>query len=154
MSKSSLLHAALLLLPIAVAALPVRAELFTSLASSAGSASSASVSESIGSSSGSSSSDKKVAEGDYRVIEVAQAADRPQMLRLKLRAAEPASGHEFFLYLPDKALRNQPLVAGDLVQAHQRPYGFEFAHADTRQAFFLVLNDDWTRELESHVVAL
>ena len=61
---------------------------------------------------------------------------------------------EFVLELPRLALAEQPLAKGDLVQANQRPYGFEFARFDTQQAFFLVLTDDWQRELDSHPVTL
>jgi hypothetical protein len=34
------------------------------------------------------------------------------------------------------------------------PYGYEFAWADTRVAFFLVLAADWRRELEPRPVQL
>jgi len=130
------------------------AESFTSSASSAGSASSGSVSESIKGSSGSSNRDKQVADGQYRVIEVVELPDRPTMTRLKLRTTEPGADSEFFLDLPCQAVGDRPLGAGDLVQARQRPYGFEFARDDTREAFFLVLTDDWHRELDPHVVTL
>jgi hypothetical protein len=33
-------------------------------------------------------------------------------------------------------------------------YGYEFAHADTKQPFFLALQDDWYRELRSQKVAI
>lgn len=154
MLKSSLLRAACLSLLAAGAALPGHAESFASSASSAGSASSASISDSIGNSSGSSSRDKQVKQGQYRVMEVAQAPDRAETVRLTLRATEPGPVREFVLYLPRQAMDRRPLDAGQLVQVSERPYGFEFAHADNRQAFFLVLNDDWHRELDSHVVAL
>lgn len=134
--------------------LPAHAELFTSSASSAGSASSASLSDSIGDSSGSSSEKKKVAEGQYRVMEVAQAPDRPETTRLTLRATEPGRSHQFTLYLPDRAQQARPLRIGDLVKTQQRPYGFEFAHVDTGRAFFLVLTDDWQQDLDSKVVTL
>lgn len=154
-TSSPLLRAALVLL-MAAAALPGRADSVASSASSAGSASSASVSDSIGDSSRSSSRDRQVAEGRYRVLEAAQAPGRPGTTRLTLRMDDPVTGPvpEFFLYVPDRALGVRPVAAGDLVMASRRPYGFEFAHADTRRAFFLALHDDWAREMGSHAVTL
>ena len=148
------LRAACLALMCATAVPPCLAESFASSASSAGSASSGSVSDSIKGSSNSSNRDKQVGEGQYRVIEVAELPDKPAMTRLKLRATEPGATSEFFLDLPRQALGDRPLGAGDLVQARQRPYGFEFARDDTREPFFLVLTDDCHRELDPHVVTL
>ena len=138
-----------------LATAPAWADSFASSASSAGSASSGSVSDSIEGSSDSSSGDKDVAEGDYRIIEVAEAADRPGLLRVKLQATAPDARHrEFVLRLPQQALARGGLQAGDRVSARHRPYGLEFARADNRQAFFLVLADDWQRELPSRPVTL
>lgn len=134
---------------------PCLADSLASSASSAGSASSGSLSESINGSSKSSSGETKVAAGDYRVVAVAELADRPGMLRLKLQAtAQPGEAGELWLTLPRQALAQRALAAGDVVSARQRPYGVEFARADTREAFFLVLADDWHRELDPHPVAL
>lgn len=132
----------------------VHAESLASSASSAGSASSASVSDSIGDSSDSSSRDRKVAAGEYRVVAVAPSPGRAQTLRLNLEPTEPGPARAFVLHVPERALAGQPLVVGDRVRASERPYGFEFARAATREAFFLVLHDDWARDMDSHVVAL
>ncbi len=133
--------------------LPAHADSFTSSASSAGSASSGSVSDSIsGSSKSSSGDDKKVAAGQYRVIEVAEAPGKPGAARLTLRAAGDGASGEFFLVLPKATLAERALPAGALVQVSERPYGYEFAFADTRQAFFLALHDAWQRELGSHAI--
>jgi hypothetical protein len=40
------------------------------------------------------------------------------------------------------------------VHVNQRVYGYEFAYADTRQSFFLALQDDWYRELGSRQVTI
>ncbi len=154
MSRLLSLRAACLSVLLAGAVLPCLADSFASSASSAGSASSGSVSDSIKGSSRSSTGDKQVTEGQYRVMEVAEVPGRPAMTRLKLRATEQGPAREFFLELPRQALGDRPLGTGDLVQALERPYGFEFARDATREAFFLVLADDWHRELGSHVVAL
>jgi len=129
-------------------ALPAHAESFASSASSAGSASSGSISDSLGSSSNSSKNDKKVAAGQYRVIDVAEAPGKPGATRLKLQG----QGNEFFLTVPKAALADRALPTGALVQVSERPYGYEFAYADTRQAFFLALDDAWQRELRSHAI--
>jgi hypothetical protein len=142
----------------AVTATASWAESFASSASSAGSASLGSLSDSVGGSSKSSSGETKVADGDYRVVQIAEVADRPGMLRLKLQAtAQPGEQGELWLTLPRQALAQRSLAAGDIVQARQRPYGVEFARADGangREAFFLVLADDWRRELDPQPVKL
>jgi hypothetical protein len=151
------LLAPLALLALALATTPSRADSVASSASSAGSASLGSLSTSIGESSDASSGKREVADGDYRVIEVADLAERPAMLRLTLRAAQPrpAGLAEFRLDLPREALARRGLAVGDLVQARQRPYGLEFAYAQpAREAFFLVLADDWHRELDPRAVQL
>lgn len=130
------------------AATAAQADSFVSSAAGAGSASSDSLSNSLHQSSGSSSGGERRAEGRYRVTEVAQAA-QPGKLRLTLAraGAEPVE-----LTLPQQALTARAVNVGDEVQATPQPYGIAFAHADTGQAFFLVLEDDWHRELAARVV--
>lgn len=131
------------------------AESFASSASSAGSASSGSVSDSLEGSSDSSSPDRKVAEGEYRVAAVAPVDGRPGAVRLTLQPTQARAGAgEFFLTLPQQALGPQGLAEGAIVSARQRPYGLEFARAQTREAFFLVLHDEWHRELDPRLVTL
>jgi hypothetical protein len=43
---------------------------------------------------------------------------------------------------------------GEDVVARARPYGVEFGRADSGEAFFLVLHDEWHRELPSRPVTL
>ena len=153
MSVASIRFTAALLLGL-IATFACRADSFTSSASSAGSASVGSSSDSIHGSSNSSSGDKKVADGDYRVIEVAALPKQPGMLRLRLQADADADAHgAFLLDLPQKALGAQGMVAGDLVSVRNRSFGLAFARAPQREAFFLVLNDDWRGELDAHPVA-
>jgi hypothetical protein len=135
---------------------PCRADSLASSASSAGSASVGSLSESIrGSSNSSTRNTAQVTEGDYRIVEMAELADRPGMLRLKLQTtASPGEGGEFFLDLPQRAMAQRSLAPRDIVSVRHRPYGLEFAYADTREAFFLVLADDWKRGLDAHAVTL
>ncbi len=138
----------------AACTVPAQADSFTSSASSAGSASSASISDSVSSSSNSSSDDDKVAAGQYRVINIAQAPNKPDTTRLTLRAADAAQGRSFQLDVPNRALAARTVNAGDVVQVNQRVYGYEFAYADTQRPFFLALQDEWYRELGSRKVTI
>ena len=140
-----------------VAAMPALA------GSSAASSASESLTTSVGSLSGSvqKSSDSSggntaLIEGDYKIVAVAPVAERPGMLRMKLQALAPERGAdaEFFLYVPQAAVDEAQLAQGHVVSARQRPYGFEFSKLETRRAFFLVLTDDWYRELQTNAVVL
>jgi len=137
-----------------LATLPCHAESFaSSAASSASSASVGSLSDSLRSSSGAVT--EKVAAGDYRIIDVAE-ADRANTLRLKMQQVAHAGGEAAIIYLdvPGTALGDRTAAPGNVVGVRQRPYGYEFAWADTRVAFFLVLAADWQRELEPRPVPL
>ena len=130
-------------------------------ASSAASSASDSLSTSVGSVSNSfrgssESSDRpaRTADGDYRVTEVA-AADEAQPGMLKLTLAPAAGeGETFALVLPRQAVDAGGVAVGQVVRAQNRPYGVEFANAGTQRPFFLVLEDDWYRELGSNPVTL
>lgn len=116
-----------------------------------------SLSDSVKQTSDSSSKRSKVQAGDYKVMEVvAEAQERPGMARVKLQAVAPEAGPdgEFFLYLPRQAVDTGRLAVGGIVTASERPYGVEFASAVTKQAFFLVLEDAWHRELSTKQVVL
>jgi hypothetical protein len=96
-----------------------------------------------------------VAAGDYRIIDVAAVPERPGMTRVTLQARADASADgEFVLLLPQAALDQGRLAQGEIVTARARPYGLEFANGATQQAFFLVLDDDWYRELQTRPVVL
>lgn len=152
---ASFSRAAILAAAIAACALPVQAaSTAASSASSAGSASSGSVSDSIGASSNSSGGDKRVAAGQYRVIDIAAAPGKPDTVRMTLHAAAAGATGEFTLDVPNRALAQRALGKGELVQVNAREYGYEFAHADSKQAFFLALEDNWYRELGSRKVAI
>jgi hypothetical protein len=158
MANPSLRIAATAVLTAAITAAttaPCLAESFASSASSAGSSASGSVSDSVKGSSKSSSGETKVADGDYQVIEVTALADRPGMLQLTLQAtAHPGEQGALWLTLPRQALAQRMLAAGDVVSARARPYGVEFARADSKQAFFLLLAGAWANDIEPHAVTL
>ncbi|WP_332854469.1 hypothetical protein [Duganella sp. S19_KUP01_CR8] len=129
------------------------AESFASSASSAGSASSGSISDSLNGSSNSSSGDKrKVADGEYRIIQIAATPDRADRTRITMQANDPAQ--RIVLDLPQTTFDKQQLAVGDAMYAQNRVYGIEFGRGDTHQPFYLVLADEWYGELASRPVSL
>lgn len=120
-----------------------------SSASSAGSASVRGSSNSLTSSSGEEKKQAEVKDGDYRVAAVETVAERPGLLRLTLEAQGAAPSDAMRLDVPVRAFGEQPPVAGEVIQASHRPYGLQFARGADRQAFFLVLADNWNRELDA-----
>lgn len=148
-----------LALVLSAAYLPVQAaSTAASSASNSASSTASSASDSLGTSSTSSSPGNDVADGEYRVIDMAEATDRPGRVRLTLQgvaaAGKPGTGATFELYLPAATLEQAALTTGQQIRTRQRPYGIEFARADAREPFFLALHDTWHRELASHPVAL
>lgn len=150
MSESSRMILSVLL--GATMALPVLAASNLSSASSEGSSASVgSLSDSIQGSSNSASGNK-VAEGPYRVIDVALVPEGTGRTRVTLAAVQ--GEQTFTLVLPAGAAAQAQLVAGDIVQVRERGYGLQFARADAREPFFLVLDDARWRELQSRPVTL
>ena len=137
-------------------ALPALAAGSASSASSAGSSASfGSLSTSIETSSDASSKGGDVAQGDYRIIELAAAPARPGTLRLTLQAlAAPGAEGRLFLYVPQQTVAGAQLAVGERVNARERPYGLEFARGEPLQAFFLVVHDEGARELRTRPVTL
>lgn len=131
----------------ALLALPAHAEGSASSASSAGSASSGSVSTSLKGSSN--SVGDAVTDADYRITDVAAADGREGFVRV---AMQSDARQELVLELPAAVFTPQRLAVGDTIRAERRVYGVEFARGDTRQAFFLVLADDWHEELAPRLV--
>ncbi|WIV96802.1 MULTISPECIES: hypothetical protein [Roseateles] len=120
-----------------------------------------SLSTSVQQSSASSTGDKRVAAGEYRLIELAAAPGRPGQLRLTLQAKAESAGaaaetpaDTFHLFLPQAALNAARLQPGDSIQARAKPYGLEFVEVRSQQAFFLVLEDEIYRELPSRPLSL
>jgi hypothetical protein len=95
-----------------------------------------------------SSSKTVVGQGTYEVVEVAQAEGQEHDVTLQAVPGQGASGR-ITLRLGPAAVADGALAPGRQVTARERPYGWEFARADTRAPFFLLLADDWFRELHS-----
>jgi hypothetical protein len=150
--KQCLVQAGLVAI-IALCTAPALAESLASSASTTASLAGSSASTSLETSSDSSSRGKTAAAGDYRIEAVTVAADRPGMVRLALQpVTEDGKRSAFVLVVPQRTATEERLARGDTVSVRERAYGFEFARADTRQAFYLVLADDWLRELDARPV--
>ena len=154
MTFTTLTRALALALAAAACTLPAHADSVASSASSAGSASSGSISDSIGGSSNSSKGDRRVAAGQYRVIDIAQAPAKAGTTRVTLRAVAGGPATEFWVDVPDRALAERRVDKGAVVQVNERVYGYEFAYGDTNKPFFLALQDAWYRELSSRKVTI
>jgi hypothetical protein len=140
---------------LGAAALPALAgSLGTS--SAAGGSSASSAASSASDSSSASSKAATTAEGPYRIIDVAELPGQPGQLRLRLQALvdTPGNESELLLVLPQQTVADAGLARGQTLTARARPYGTEFARADGRPALFLLISDDWQRELLSNPVQL
>ena len=151
--QTPLVPVALLLAALAMPAMSASST--SSAASDSASSAASSGSDSLKKSSDSSTKTNTAAAGDYEVMAVTAAAERPGTLRMTLQAvADRSAEGEYFLYVPQQTVDRSQLAAGQIVTARARPYGLEFAKGDTGQAFFLVLSDDWTADLPSHALSL
>ncbi len=122
-------------------------------ASSAGSTSVKGSSDAISGSSDSSTGADDVAAGDYRLAAIESVADQAEWVNLKL---EPLAGAQqavdFKLKLPAATANREQLNAGDVIRVAHRPYGLEFTNDKTNAPFYLVLAEDWQRDMQSRVV--
>lgn len=138
-----------------LALLPAWAGSIAGSSAAGGSSASSAASQSSEASSDSSSRATRTAEGPYQVIDVAVLPERPGLVRLRLQAEGRAGRDgEVMLFVPQSTVARGGVEAGQTIHARQRPYGVEFAHAGKRGAFFLVLDDEWARELPSTPVTL
>ncbi len=154
--NTSTLAASVLLSLLALTAQPAVAASSTASSVSEGASSAASSgSKSSQSSSASSGNEKTASAGDYRIIDVAAVPDQSGMVRLRLQAAGAADSAELaFLVLPQRTFEKSGLSAGQMVTAREHVYGLEFADLKTNRAFYLVLTDEWYRELNSQSLVL
>lgn len=120
-----------------------------------------SLSTSVGSSSTSfqKSSDSSfglVAQGPYEVTDMVAMDDKPGFYRVALKAQQ-AGADDLWLILPREAAQKGQIKVGSIVLAQPREYGVAFAvHSDAGegQPFFLVLRDEWYRELDTRLVTM
>lgn len=129
----------------------------SSAASDSASSTVSSTSESLRGSSTSSSPGGRTAAGEFRVVHVALLDERPGRARLALEPVAGNASAPFTLELPQATVDAAGLAPGAVVAAAQQPYGVAFATARAgqhRTVFFLVLDDDWHRELSIRPVTL
>lgn len=156
-SLSKLASATLLVATVGSLSLPAVADSLATSAAAGGSSASSASSASSDKSSDSSSRTQQAAAGPYRIVDLAQLAERPGTLRMTMRAQSPVGDEarpDLVLYVPQDGIERSGLDVGQIVMARARPYGTEFAAADTRRAFFLLINDAWSRELVANPVTL
>lgn len=152
--------AVIALLLAGAVSLPAAADTFISFAASDSVAislgtSSASFGHSSDASSHHRRRDFRHAQGEYKLIDMAAAPDRPGMARLTLQATtDRGEDTELQLFLPQPVVERNRLATGQLVHAQQRPYGVAFAQGEPRQAFFLVIEDAQQRDLQTQAVTL
>jgi len=148
--------AALLSMLAGAALQPALAASSASSASSEGSsASSGSVSDSLGSSSDSSKTDKKVAAGDYRIVQVASGAAAGR-LRVTLEGLGEATARVELL-LPRATVEQAALAEGGHLTVREHGWGLALATGTAREGrapFFLVLHDAQQREFATTKITL
>ncbi|MFM1987702.1 MAG: hypothetical protein RJA99_659 [Pseudomonadota bacterium] len=139
----------------AAMAVPAWAGSLAGSSAAGGSSASSAASESVEGSSNSSARAVAAADGPYRVAELAPVPDRPDVLRLTLQPLAGATGDgPLRLVVPRQAVERGGVAEGGTVLAAQRAYGVAFANGVTRREFFLVIAEDWHRELRATPVAL
>lgn len=140
---------------LAAACVPAVAGSLVGSSAAGGSSASSAASDSVGTSSDSSTRAVANLDGPYRIVDVTPVPERPGTVRVTLRTLTASEQDATtLLYLPQQTFERAGLAPGGTITAQQRPYGVEFAHADTRRAFFLLLNDGVQRELRSNPVSL
>jgi hypothetical protein len=95
-----------------------------------------------------------VGQGDYRVTQVAQVAPEHPGGHAAGRARHGRQRRDRAAHARPRGVQLGDVTVGRVVSARERPYGYELARADTRTAFFLLLDDPWYRELQSVIVRL
>lgn len=94
-----------------------------------------------------------VAEGDYKVVAIAQAARQPGKTQLTLVPVTNKDTEPFNLLVTQADFKQSGVQTGQLVHAQQRPYGMTFAKADSKQPFALLLDPAWKNEIKPQLVS-
>jgi len=93
----------------------------------------------------------KIAEGDYKVVAVAQ-ANQPGKTQLTLVPLAAAT-EPFNLFVAQADVKRAGVEAGQIVHAQKQAYGLAFARADNKQPFALLLDQTWQSDVQPKVVS-
>ena len=93
----------------------------------------------------------KIAEGDYKVVAVAQAeqAGKTQLTLVPVAAANNTE----HLFVAQADVKRAGVEAGQIVHAQKQAYGLAFARADNKQPFALLLDQAWQSDVQPKVVS-
>jgi hypothetical protein len=113
-----------------------------------------SLSDSVRGSSRSSSNAVNLADGGYKITDIAAADDHPGKMRLALQADGDSRDKDIYLYVPRDDYMRADLSIGQEIMATRQPYGVAFSLGDVKQPFVVVLADDWVSDLRSNALSL
>ena len=120
------------------------ASLSASLASESLGVSSGLVSDSVSGASRGSSKAVGLAQGPWRVMQVAYADPRPV---LTLR--QDGRDEEVKLHLPVAVVRDQSLTPGAVIAVAERDWGYSLSREGGASPFFVLLHDHWAQALQA-----
>jgi hypothetical protein len=109
------------------------------------------ISDGLSNSSKSSTNAVKTAEGNYRVTDVADADGKQKRISLQALNQKQTG---LYLYMNRDEYARAKLVPGDEVTAAARPYGVAFTALGGKEAFAVVLDDAWIKDLNPQPVVI
>jgi hypothetical protein len=91
-----------------------------------------------------------VAQGEYRLVDVAAVAGQADLARLHLQG----EAGEFDLLIPRAVFERAGLASGDTVAVAERAWGLNFTLKGQAEPFFLAVDDSWQGGLNIKPVKL
>ena len=113
-----------------------------------------SMSDSVEPSSKSSANVVHLADGGYKITDIAAVDGHPGKMRLALQADGDSRDKDIYLYVPRDDYMRADLSVGQEIMATRQPYGVAFSLGDVKQPFVVVLADDWVSDLRSNALSL
>lgn len=96
----------------------------------------------------------KLDEGDYRVVEVADAGRKAQVRLTLVPADQTDTDQGFYLTLRADQLARTDVRRDAIVSVRARPYGVAVFDQGSTEAFALVLDESWTSRIDPAPVTL
>jgi hypothetical protein len=137
---------------LAILATPAYAASSASSAASSASDSIGSISNSLSTSSNSSTGDRKLAQGEYRIVEIQTEANAAGDETARLRLAGPQGDVE--LRLPQTVAIRNALGVGRTVTVAERTWGYQFTLDGRSEPFYLAVHTPWLDAFRNQPVAL